>query len=159
ALVPRGRFDDARASLRRGAELDPVSPAIAVSLAAVEYYARQYDAAIAAADATLHMNEAFAMGHYFRGLALEQAGRLGEAVGALARAASLSASAEINAAVGHARAVSGDESGAREILTRLEQHAAVHYVSPVLLAQIHAGLGESDAAVELLERAKVERAP
>jgi eukaryotic-like serine/threonine-protein kinase len=158
-LVPRGRFDEARASLRRGAELDPLSPAIAVSLAAVEYYARRYEAAIAAADATLQINESFAMGHYFRGLALEQAGRLDDAAGALTRAASLSASAEINAALGHLRAASGDAAEARGILTRLEQHAAVHYVSPVLLAQIRAGLGESDVAVALLTRAKVERAP
>ncbi len=158
-LVPEARFDEARASLHRGVELDPVSPAIAVSHAAIEYYARRYDDAITAAEATLRMSETFAMGHYFRGLALEQTGRLGEAIRALESAASLSGSAEIAAAIGHARAVAGDEAGAREILARLEQHAKVRYVSPVLIAQVRAGLGEVDATVALLEEARDERAP
>ncbi len=158
-LVPQGRFAEARTSLRWAAQLDPVSASIAVSSAAVEYYARRYGAAIGAADVALGLSESFAMGYYFRGLALEQLGRLDDAASDLERASSLSDSAEIEAAIGHLRAAAGDAGEAREALSRLEERAQLGYVSPTLLAQVEAGLGHDDAARALLEKARAERAP
>jgi hypothetical protein len=58
--------------------------------------------------------------------------------------------------VGAARA--GREAGARAALAELDRRAGDRYVSPVLAAQVHAALGETDAAVERLEAARALRA-
>ena len=156
-LVPQGRFDEAHESLRVARDLDPLSPAVAVSIVATDYYARRYDVAIRAADEMLRGSDQFAMAHYFRGLALEQQGRIDDAIRSLERASSLSASAEILTALAHARAVAGDEAAARAILDRLAQHARVRYVSPVLMAQIESALGHTDRALELLRAGRSDR--
>ena len=52
--------------------------------------------------------------------------------------------------------MTGDEAGARAILSELEQRDG--YVSPYHLAFIYTGLGDADRAVQLLERALEEGA-
>ena len=52
-----------------------------------------------------------------------------------------------------AQAVAGREGEARRLLGELEEVARTQYVSPVLQAQVHAGLGEREAALAALEEA------
>jgi len=59
--------------------------------------------------------------------------------------------------LGHAYAVSGQRSEAREALQKLEQLARRHYVSAYGRALIWVGLGENDRAVAWLEAAFQER--
>jgi hypothetical protein len=55
--------------------------------------------------------------------------------------------------------VRGDPSGLRQALARLEERARGGYVSPVELAEVHAALGENDAAFQRLEEAYRTKAP
>ncbi|MEP6620063.1 MAG: protein kinase [bacterium] len=153
-LVPLGRFDEARLALVRARELDPLSLSISVSVAAVDYYERHFEDAIVSSTEVLALDERFVMGHYFLGLALEQEGRTTEALGALDRAAQLSTSSEVSAAVAHARAAAGDSSGASVILDQLETRATTRYESPVLLAQIEVGQGRLVHALARLHAAQ-----
>ena len=73
-------------------------------------------------------------------------------------AGSSEGSQEMTAAAGYALARSGNVEGARQRLGELMAHANTRYVSPGLIAQVHAGLGESDAAIACLERAMTARA-
>ncbi|HVO35985.1 MAG TPA: hypothetical protein VMT21_10490, partial [Gemmatimonadales bacterium] len=59
-------------------------------------------------------------------------------------------------ATAHALAYHREE--AEKILRELEDRARAGYVSPALLAQIHLGLGNHDAALERLEEAAALRA-
>ena len=152
-LVPLGRFDEARIALMRARELDPLSLSISVSVAAVDYYERHFADAIVSSHDVLALDDRFVMGHYFLGLALEQQGDLPDALGALERAAGLSASSEVSAALAHARAVAGDTDGARTMLAQLEARAGDRYESPVLLAQIDVALGDDAQAVARLQAA------
>jgi tetratricopeptide (TPR) repeat protein len=100
----------------------------------------------------------FGMAFYFQGLALEEAGRLDEAVNALQKADILTgSSSEMLAALGHARAKAGDADGARKVLSTLEERFTRTYGSPALLAQLHLGLGDRERALDLLEVAAEER--
>ena len=156
-LVPLGRFDEARLALMRARELDPLSMSISVSVAAIDYYERHFADAIVSSQDVLALDDRFVMGHFFQGLALEQEGKLAEALIALDRAAQLSSSAEITVALAHARAANNDHEGARTLLDQLESRANDRYESPVLLAQIALGLGDEVRALALLQAALVQR--
>ena len=156
-LVPLGRFDEARLALMRARELDPLSMSISVSVAAIDYYERHFADAIVSSQDVLALDDRFVMGHFFQGLALEQEGKLAEALIALDRAAQLSSSAEITVALAHARAANNDHEGARTLLEQLESRANDRYESPVLLAQIALGLGDEVRALALLQAALVQR--
>jgi tetratricopeptide (TPR) repeat protein len=54
-------------------------------------------------------------------------------------------------------AQSGKENKARQVLAKLDELSGEKYVSPFLLALVHAGLGESDKAFERLEEASAKR--
>jgi TolB-like protein/Tfp pilus assembly protein PilF len=156
-LVPLGRFAEARRALERAKELDPLSLSITVSGAAVDYYERRYENAIEASREVIRLEPGFAMGHYFLGLALQQDGRAEEAVAALDRAAALSGTGEILAALAQALAGAGDLARAREILGRLSARTKQHYESPVLLAMIEVALGSPSRALEHLDDARRQR--
>ena len=153
-LVPLGRFAEARQALDRAQELDPLSLSIIVSVAAVDYYERRYANAVAASHDVIRLDPSFAMGHYFLGLALVQEGRAHEAVAALERAADLSGTGEIQAALAQALANAGDTHRARAILGQLAERATQHYESPVLLAMVTAALGDGARAIAHLHDAR-----
>ena len=153
-LTPIQRFHEARGSLRSALDLDPLNPVINTSRGIVSYYERDYERAVRECRQVLERDGAFVMARYFLGQALEQAERPEKAVDELRRAVSDSdASAETLSALGHALALAGDEAGARSTLHTLESRAKTWYVSPSLLAQLYAGLGEKEHALECLETA------
>ena len=86
-------------------------------------------------------------------------GRPGEGIAQLEKAVSLAPeSTAWLAQLAQAYALTGDEGRAREILDTLRERAREDFVSPYHLAYVHTGLGEDDAALDLLERAYEERA-
>lgn len=58
---------------------------------------------------------------------------------------------------GRCRFAGVDRAKAREVLQELEVRARSGYVSPYHFAYVHAGLGEVDQAMEMVERAVTER--
>lgn len=158
-LVPRARFAEADEQLRRALEVDPLSLAIAIGRGVRAYYAHEFDQAADALSTALRLDSSFGMAHYFQGLTLTEQGRYDDALREMERAAGPSdGSPEMIAAAGYAFARSGNTEGARQRLGELMARATVRYVSPGLIAQVHAGLGESDAAFDWLERAMAARA-
>jgi hypothetical protein len=61
------------------------------------------------------------------------------------------------AALGHAYAVSHQESEARKILKQLNERLSLTYVQPMWTAVIHIALGENDQAFDWLQRAYEDR--
>ena len=57
------------------------------------------------------------------------------------------------AQLGSLYALTGDEAKARGIVHDLEETGKSTFVSPYHLAYVHAGLGEHDRAIDLLEQA------
>jgi hypothetical protein len=47
----------------------------------------------------------------------------------------------------------GREKEAREVMRRLDEHAARQYVPPSIRASVHAALGDTETAISLLEEA------
>jgi Flp pilus assembly protein TadD len=114
----------------------------------------QLDAAIRHHTAVLDLDPQFGIAHYFLGQVYEQQGRLEEAVAAFARARDLTGqSAETVAALAHAEALRGNRAVAEKLLAGLITPSAGGYVSPTRIAVVHAGLGNTDAALASLEEA------
>ncbi len=158
-LVPMGQFDAALSELKRAQALDPLSLPISASIGITHYYARRFDDAAAALGDTCRLEERFALARLFLGYVHAAQHRLVEAKREVETAVQIGGRApEYLAARGFIASATGDSATARATLDELRGLSASRYVSPVLLAQVHAGLGETTRAIEELERAAAIRA-
>ena len=154
SLAPQGRFQEAFAEAGQARELDPLSPAIHASVGLLHYFRGDAGAAIATYEQILKMDPGFAMACFFLGLAQVQQGKANEAVASLEKAIHLSGGTpEMTSALGYAFAAGGETGRARQELAALREARERQYVSPVLLAQVHTGLGEAGEAFQWLETA------
>jgi TolB-like protein len=152
-LSAMARHDEAVACARRAAELDPLNLAINMTLGAAYFYARRYEEAMEQQRRTLELDPTFAPAHRSTGGALEQLGRYDEAIEEYRKGAALSTDLSATSLLAHTYAVAGRVDEARRLLGELEAAAADRYVSPYSLAAVYTGLGETERAFELLNRA------
>ncbi len=153
-LMPLSRFDEARSEIEIARRIDPLNLVINISQGLQYYYERRYDQSIKVNLKTLEMDRNFGLARYFLGLAYVQKGMFREAITALEDAVVLSGcSPETKAALGYAYATAGKRAKALTLLRELKKLSAGRYVSPVLLAQIYAGLEDREKAFGHLEKA------
>jgi eukaryotic-like serine/threonine-protein kinase len=157
-LVPLRRFDEASEALRRAAEADPLSTPIRASAGILRYFAHRFDEAERQLRETLDLDGTSATARLFLGLTLAEIGRPVDAQRELEVARATAQSPEMTAAAGYAAARAGDDAAARRAVAELEMLSRVRYVSPSLVAQVYAGLGDVEAALEWLEEALAVRA-
>ena len=158
-LLTRSLWDAARAELERARALEPLAPAIGLSLGLVPYFRGDFAAAAREWSAVLATDENFALSHYFLGQAQSRLDRHEEAERSLARAVELAGeTSEMLCVRGWIAARAGREGLARERLARLRERGAAHYVSPILDAQVLVALGEPAAALDAMEQGVALRA-
>jgi TolB-like protein/Flp pilus assembly protein TadD len=157
-LVPLQRFDEAKEELRRAVQADPLSMPFRVSVGLLSYFKHQFGEAERDFRDSLELEAGWAMARLFLGLTLVEMARYEEAIREIETAIRLSPSPEQTAALGYAFARAGDIDRARHALGELLTLSSERYVSPSLVAQVHAGLGETLPAVEWLEKASAARA-
>ena len=157
-LLPMGRVEESLAESSRALQLDPLGLIINVHLGWHHLYTSDYDQAIKQLSKTIEMDNNYGLAHRFLGLAYERKGMYAEAIDELQRAVSLvGGTVETKAELAYAYAVSGKSDEAHKILDQLNQQSKQHYVSPYLIALIHAGLGNKEQAFEWLEKAYDDR--
>jgi serine/threonine-protein kinase len=87
-----------------------------------------------------------------------QMGLLDEAISVMERSVNSSPALVQNLwMLGHAYAVAGKSTEAREVLRELHDRAEEQYVPPFGFALVHVGLGEKDEAMDWLEKAYEDR--
>jgi len=157
-LSSTGNMTAATEQLRLAQKLDPVSPSVNVETAWVLYLAREFDAAHDQCWQVLALEPSFGAAQHMLGLVHEQMGMCEEAVIEFQNAqASGDEQPAFVAALGHAWAKAGKAAKAKESLRQLRGLAAKRYVSPYWHAIVCAGLGQSRAAIEWLEKAHQQR--
>jgi TolB-like protein/Tfp pilus assembly protein PilF len=157
-LIAMGRSQESLAEMDRALWLDPLSVSMNFSLGWRLYMARRYDEAIQQLRNTTDMDPTFALAHLVLGQAYEQKAEYPLAITELQTAVAGSHnSPPMVAALAHVYAISGRQSEARRLLERLKQRSKQQYVSPFYIALVCAGLGESDEAVQWLQRAYSDR--
>jgi tetratricopeptide (TPR) repeat protein len=152
-LMAMGHPDEAIAERRRDEEIDPLSTSAVGAVAWEFYWAGRYDECIGQVQKVLAASPNSFNGHLCLGLCLEQKHDFPRAIRELQTAVDLSNDRMWLGFVAHARAVSGDKSGAREILVDLERQSQRTYVSPWLPAIVYPVLGDKDKAFFWLEKA------
>jgi serine/threonine-protein kinase len=157
-LLPQGRFAEAHAQLQHARQLDPASAALTMSVAVALDAARSHGLAETALRELLVHEPGYGMAHYFLARTLATVGRLDEAAAELATAnALLPGSAEVLALRAVLQALAGHKTEARAGLSALVTLQRTRFVSPVMIAELLAALGDSDAALEALVRADALR--
>ena len=161
SLLAWNRFEEGLAALRTAEQLDPLAPMVETQLAAGLYVTGRHAEAEEACQTALELEPNFWPAHYFLGLTLEQECRYGEAIRELRRAAHLSAGNPLTlGSLGHAYAGAGKPAEAVRVLNDLQSRQANGtYVPPFAMALIRVGLGDENAAFEMLEDAAKERSP
>ena len=150
------RFDEAIALQNRAHELDPL--AHRMDFVTTLLRAGRYDEAVLRAQEAVELDDGYDRARATLGWAYFLSGRQDEGLAELERAVSFSRGNTLwLGQLGEAYAMAGNAAKAREILRELEERARGAFVSPYHFAYVYAGLGDSDRAMDWLERAVAER--
>jgi len=147
-----GRPEEALRESKRAQEIDPLSPW--TNSGFISFLARRYDEGIAESQKALELDPQFAAAHMVIGLSYVQKKNYEQAIAELQKAQD---NPDSRALLGYAYGVAGKRDEARHLLEELQRVAKEKYVSPFPVAATYVGLGETDKAFEMLEKAYVER--
>src|SRR6266478_5855476 len=154
-LVSLGRFEEARAEAERALELDPASAIVNNMLGVIFYESRDYENSLAAFRKTLELNPNFAPARELLACLYASMGRKAEALAELDQVKA--STAEHLGMRAWILAVAGDSQGARALMRQVANGSPMEKVHPAALGALHAMLGDSDRAFELLDQAFAER--
>ena len=157
-LVHLGRFEEGLEQARQARELDPLSPIVNAIYAGLLTAAGQTEAAQTQVRRALELKPGFWVALQVRaGLAMQR----GDTAAAMADLASAidgsDRASQILALQAIAHAAAGDRILPQEVLQELEARRTQRYVPATSFAAAHAALGNTDAALDELERAYRER--
>ncbi|MBZ0268221.1 protein kinase [bacterium] len=150
-----GRHEEAVERAKHALDLDPLSLIIHTAVGDVLYYAGRNEESMEYYRRSIDMDPNFLPGHTDLARALEQAGRYEEAIAEFRRAEALAPKGppEPSSGLAHVYARMGRRDDALVIVDRLVEMSRTRYVSPYGLGSIHACLGDTDTALDWLERA------
>jgi TolB-like protein/DNA-binding winged helix-turn-helix (wHTH) protein/Flp pilus assembly protein TadD len=153
-----GRYDEAIAQMRKAENLDPLSLIINADLAELLVLARSYDESIRQSSKTIEMDPNFALAHSQLAQAYLQKHMNNEAVAELQKALQLSGgSPTVMANLARAYVASGRRGDAVRVLNDLKKRSSPVSSHASEIAVIYAALGDTDQAMNWLERGYEER--
>jgi serine/threonine-protein kinase len=157
-LASQTRLDEALVEAHTAQELDPASISIRRSLGYTYLYARRYEQARYHETRAIAMNPAQEESYRVLGLALTLSGEYEEAERVLREATTLAAAGTYTkVTLAYALARGGRRDYGEALIGELEEKRANDYVSPVELATLHIGLGNSESALDWMDLAYKER--
>jgi TolB-like protein/DNA-binding winged helix-turn-helix (wHTH) protein/Flp pilus assembly protein TadD len=153
-----GRYDEAIAEMRKAESLDPLSLIINADLAELLVLAHSYDESIRQSRKTIEMDPNFALAHNQLAQAYLQKHMDDEAVAELQKAVELSGgSPTCIANLARAYVASGKRSEAAKLLSDLKKRSNPGYSNAAEIALIYASLGDTDQAMNWLDKGYEER--
>ena len=154
----QGRFAESFLALALARELDPLALHVTSVIGWMHYHSRRYAESLPYYQQVLAADGQYLMGHWLLGEAYVELGEPELGAAALERALALSGrAARFLGYLGYAYARAGRRDDARRMLDELAARRAERYVPLYFPALVHAGLGETEAALDTLERAWEER--
>ena len=153
-----GRHTEALAIMGNARRLDPLSPALYAVSGQLFFQARQFEHAENQAGHALALHSDFWLGHLVLGKVYERTQRAAAALTEFDTAFQLSeGNTEALSLKGYTMAVMGRRREAEQVMRTLLETARTRFVPPYNVALLYAGLGDSDAAHEWLEKGRLSR--
>jgi len=154
-LSSSGRHAASEAMLRRGLELEPLSPLIAHAWVMNAIFSRRYEVAVERALASIAINPNLFLLHTWLGITYLCQQRSVEAIEALEKAIELSARkiSWVVGSLGHAHAVSGNRAEALRLVQELLDKSEQATIDNTALVLIYVGLGDVENALRWTEKA------
>ncbi len=154
-LIEVGRFDEARVEIRRAGELDPLSQIISTNTGWVEYFARDYEAAISQYRRALERDPDFQYTWVLLADAYSMSGRHEEAIAAARRSLEIDPN-DHNYPMWLAFALA--RAGQTEEARRLAKQEA-DTSDPTRIAMVYVALDEPEEGFAWLDRALAAESP
>jgi len=152
-VMTMGRPDEAMVRLKMSHDLDPLSLIINDAIGWHLYFNRRYEEAIAQLHRTVDLDPNYPVTYWILGVLLRTTGQYDSAIAEGEKGVTFSGGSPlIRGALAHTLGVAGKTSEARQILADMTELAKQKYVSPYFFAGIHVGLGETERAMEYLEK-------
>ena len=152
-LAYQGRLDEAVAEGKLAAELDPLSPQIALDNASAFAWQGNSQAAIEQANRALDLDQTFFFTHFIFGWIDIEAGKVNAAVQELQKADAIGAPPWVAGWLGYAYGAAGDRARAMAAIEELNRKSLHGYVPPFNLAIVYLGVGDRGRAMDYLEQA------
>lgn len=149
-----GRLNEALTQAKLNLELDPVSSRSYVNLGLIDYFAHQYDRALANIQKAGDMNKDPAEFIFSRGIIYAEKGMYDSAISEFQK---LGQQPHALGHMGNAYARMGRAAEADESISRLKEHVQTDGIGRYEIALVYAGLGKKDEAFNWLEKSYTAR--
>jgi TolB-like protein/DNA-binding winged helix-turn-helix (wHTH) protein/Tfp pilus assembly protein PilF len=154
-LQLQDRREQALAEAEKACELDPLSAVVGANLAKILEEQGQTDRAMAQARKTLDLEPNSAVTHAVLGLVYQDKRMYPEAIAEFKKALALGGSPEeMRGLLGYALAISGDQTGAQNMIAELKAMWPAHSQAALYLAVVFSGLHDKENALNWLEKAQ-----
>ena len=148
-----GTEADAIAEMKRGIELDPLSPLYNAWLGGLYWEYGRFDEAIEQTQKSIELEPDFPVALYVRGLALADKGKYAEAIAAHQKGMQKYPNRSFAWGLARTYAVAGRAEDARKILSTAESNHPIEPVHPWFIAAAYSALGDYERAMQWLEKA------
>jgi tetratricopeptide (TPR) repeat protein len=149
-----GRFDDAVKALAKGYKLDPLFPVLPAVEVSVQFFARDYAAAIACGRKSLELHPYILVGRCWYAQALEYSGHVEEALREYRTACTMLPGLNwLRLLEAACLSKCGRKTEAAQILEEIEQIRKTDYIDAYYMSLVYDSLGMRDRAFAELERA------
>jgi serine/threonine protein kinase/tetratricopeptide (TPR) repeat protein len=156
-LCALGRFDEAAAEMKRGQELDPLSPLSNFAVPTPAYLRGDYTQAFEQARQLLNRGTSFQYAHYFIAATHLHQRRLAEAIAEAQKLPGRFWEVETEPIVAEAYALSGERARALQALEQIQPVSETGDLPAYSAACVFTALGDDDEAFHWLERAFEDR--
>jgi serine/threonine-protein kinase len=155
-----GRMDEAVTEVTRAWDLDPLSPVVSANVGWTHLLAGDVPRALEVLNRSAALDPLNAMAYFYLGVTNGAAGRYDEAAAMHRKARDIAPEFPgIREALGCAWALGGHREKALALLRESEAQRRATYVSGVTIGFLYAATGDTDAALDSIERAIEERDP
>jgi adenylate cyclase len=152
-LAFQGRFDESLVEMKRANELDPLSAGITNDVGIPLTFQAKYGAAREQALKALDLDPNFYVAHWALGWIDIEAGKSSNAIAELEKARVTDSPPFVAGWLGYAYAAAGERSKAQATIVELNQISARRFVSPFCTALIYLGLGDTEQALDGVDKA------
>jgi tetratricopeptide (TPR) repeat protein len=158
SLAVMGRAEEAAREAEQAKVLDPLSTFVFFLAGITYYFLRQFGHSIEDGEKAFALDPASVPACLVLTVALSGVGRHDEAIEVGERAVRMTGRMPFFVAIlGGGVGLAGRRDAARQTLEELRERSRHEYVAPVLLAMVHAGLGEVAEGIAVLERDASDR--